>query len=111
MGQLPVGALRATELNLRRSIELGVELQDEFHQAVEHKSLGQILNYRGNWDEFEKELNLAYSLFVKLGSIQSQSVVMFYQALRGALMTRDSAQSIANNTKSAMQFAHYADWI
>ena len=54
--QTKIGALRAAEANLRRSImvchQVIIELI-EFDEAIEHRQLGYVLSYRGVWAEAE----------------------------------------------------------
>jgi tetratricopeptide (TPR) repeat protein len=55
--RLRLGELAAAEQNLRQSIGLCLEIKDEFMEAVCRQVLGQLLTYRGEFDEAEKEFN------------------------------------------------------
>jgi tetratricopeptide (TPR) repeat protein len=91
--QLVIGALRAAEANLRRSIALCREIRDEFWEAVGHRELGRLLAYRGVWAESEQELATALAMFEKQQVVQSQCVVVAYRALRELLLLRWAAVS------------------
>ena len=56
MAQICIGALRAAEANLRRSIALCREIKDEFWESVGHQELGRLLACRGAYAESEAEL-------------------------------------------------------
>ena len=72
MAQLPIGALRAAEANLRRSIALCREIKDEFKEAIGHQELGRLLAYRGAYAESETELATALEMFEKQKHVQGQ---------------------------------------
>jgi len=88
--QLVIGALRAAEANLRRSIALCREIEDAFQEAIGHQELGRLLAYRGAWDEADDELATAEAVVDKYGPSQTNyvSVVQAYRALRALLMHR-----------------------
>jgi tetratricopeptide (TPR) repeat protein len=86
--QISIGALEAAEGNLRRSIALGREIEDEFKEAVGHRELGRLLAYRGAWAEAEGELATALELFEKENSIQAQGVNWVYRSLAALLRMR-----------------------
>jgi tetratricopeptide (TPR) repeat protein len=90
--QAVIGALRAAEANLRRSIDLCREIEDEFQEAAGHVELGRLLAYRGSFEEAAKQLALAETTFDKYGSAQTNyvSVIRAYRALRALLMARSS---------------------
>ena len=84
--QAKLGELAAAERNLRRGIELGREIGDEFQVAVGHKELGRLLPYEGRFDEAAEELETALAEFGRLGAQQSEGLVWSYRALRSLLM-------------------------
>ncbi|MBI3240741.1 MAG: trypsin-like peptidase domain-containing protein [Chloroflexi bacterium] len=86
--QMHIGALRAAEANLRRSIALCRETEDEFWEAVGHQFLERLLAYRGEWEEAEGELATALAVFEKQQHVQMQGVTWAYRALRASLMGR-----------------------
>jgi tetratricopeptide (TPR) repeat protein len=86
--QLKIGALRAAEANLRRSIALCREIEDEFNEAVGHQELGRLLAYRGAYAESETELATALKMFEKQKDVQAQGIVWAYLALRELLRLR-----------------------
>lgn len=93
--QLPIGALRAAEINLRRSIALCREIEDEFWEATGHQELGQLLACRSADAESETELATALTMVEKQNHVQSQGVMWADRALRELRRLR-----IAVNLKS-----------
>ena len=94
MAQLPIGALRAAEANLRRSIALCREIEDAFAEAVGHQELGRVLAYRGAWAESEEELATAMAMFEKENNTASLRLwTQRYRSLRALLLAR--AQALA----------------
>jgi tetratricopeptide (TPR) repeat protein len=91
MAQLPIGALRAAEANLRRRIALGREIKDEFSEAIGHRELGRLLAYRGAYGESETELAPALKVFEERQNVQSQCIVWAYRARRELLLLRQAA--------------------
>ncbi len=88
VAQISVGALRATEANLRRSIALCGEIKAESDEAIGHQELGRLLAYRGADAEAETELATALQMFENQKLVQSQGVVWAYRALRKLLRLR-----------------------
>jgi tetratricopeptide (TPR) repeat protein len=86
--QLKVGALRAAEANLRRSISLCEQAKNEHQRASAHLELGRILAYSGRWTASEMELANAVEVFEKGNQVQWQGVVWTYRALCKLLQTR-----------------------
>ena len=86
--QLPIGELAAAEQNLRRSLGLSREIEDEFSQAVEHEELGRLLAYRDAFQESARELDAAMERFTKQHHVQGEGVTWAYRALRLLLMGR-----------------------
>jgi tetratricopeptide (TPR) repeat protein len=88
MAQLPIGALRAAEANLRRRIDLCREIEDEWSEDNGHRELGHVLAYRGIWDAAKEEFAAALTLAEKINHVQDQGLVWAYRALRALLMAR-----------------------
>jgi len=91
--QLSIGALAQAERNLRRSIDLSREIENEFLESFGRKELGRVLSYRGAWQAAEQELDTGLRLFEKQHAVQSEGVVWSYRALRCLLMAREAASS------------------
>ena len=91
MAQLPIGALRAAEANLRRRIALCREIKDEFREAVGHQELGRLMAYRGAFAESETELRTSTDYWVKTKDVQGQCMDEAYRALRELLRLRQAA--------------------
>jgi len=79
--QVPIGALRTAEANLRRSIMLAMESHDEQDEAVGHEELGRLLAYRGMWIESEAELRLSTAYSERTEDGQGLCVDYAYRAL------------------------------
>jgi tetratricopeptide (TPR) repeat protein len=56
LNQIRIGELDAAESSLMRSIEICREIKYEFWEAVDHGELGQLLAYRGEFEQSENEL-------------------------------------------------------
>jgi len=93
MAQLPIGALREAETNLRRRIDLCRAIEDEFREAVGHQELGRTLAYCGRWDQAGQELDTAMAMFEKQNNVQGQGIAAAYRALRALLMLRERPPS------------------
>lgn len=106
--QIYIGALNKAERNLRRQIDLGREIKNEFNEAVGLSELGSVLIYLGQWDNSEKELSNASILWDKQTHVQMQGVTWSYRALRFLLMARANPKSQIVNLKSAIESAHRA---
>lgn len=106
--QLVIGVLSAAERNLRRSIDLCREIEDEFREAVGHQELGRVLSYRGVWGEAEQKLDSAIAIQQKIKHVQIEGISHAYRALRFLLMARSNPQSSIVNCKSAIESAHRA---
>jgi len=92
--QISIGSLRAAETNLQYSSEICKETSDRFWEATVCYVLGELLCYRGMWDDAKHELDKAFKMFQNLRTVQMQSVVMTAMSLHSLLMTRDPTQSI-----------------
>jgi hypothetical protein len=91
MAQLPIGALRAAEANMCRSIALCREIKEEFKKAVAHQGLGYHLAYRGADAESETELTMALQMFEQRSHVQLQGVTLAYLAHRELPLLRHTA--------------------
>jgi tetratricopeptide (TPR) repeat protein len=98
--QIPIGALRAAEVNLRRSIALCRETANEVQEAIGRQELGQLLAHRGAYVESETELATALKIFEEQESLQSQGVVWSYRALRDLIRLHKAARGGAPKSES-----------
>lgn len=106
MVQLPIGALRAAEANMRHSINLNRANGDEYLEATCHQALGRLLTYRGEWAGAASELATALSMFEGQKHVQFQGVTTVYQALRELLLLRTSVgMSDGTCVQAALNFA------
>ncbi len=104
-GQLPIGVLQAAEANLRRSIAVCQEIEDEFQEAVGHAELGRLLAYWGAWAEAEAEFEDALALFEKVEAIQYAGVQWAYRALRALLLARTATDGEQHQEATATALA------
>jgi tetratricopeptide (TPR) repeat protein len=118
MVQIPLGELKAAELNFRRSIDLSKEIKSEFDEAAGHQELGRLLVYQGKFEESEKEHTKALELFIKKERLQAQGIAWAYCSLRALLMS--DAEQALKSAKKARELAdvnHYeidiiwAEWL
>jgi tetratricopeptide (TPR) repeat protein len=91
LAQMPTGALRAAEGNLRRRIALCRDIKDEFIQAVGHEELGRLLAYRGAYAESEVKLATALKMSEQQTHVQGQGLIWADRALRELLRLRQAA--------------------
>ncbi len=91
MAQMALGELKVAEHNLRRSIELFVDIPNEFGEAVGHQELGRLLAYEGDFSESKEELEIALKSFGKLRYTQSEGIVWSYRTLRALLIGETEA--------------------
>lgn len=101
-GQLPIGALRAAEVTLRRRFALCQEIKDVFRGAVGHQELGRLLAYRGAYAESETELTTALKMFEEQNNLHCQGFTWASYALRELLRLRTSPQCSICNPQSAI---------
>ncbi|HLA07028.1 MAG TPA: tetratricopeptide repeat protein, partial [Anaerolineales bacterium] len=107
----PTGALSTAEHNLRRQIDLCVEIDDKLDESNGHHQLSRVLVYCGNWKKSEQEQDIAQQMFEKENHVQGQGVVWSYSALRFLLMAREavvSGQSSIVHCQSSIQCAQRA---
>ena len=88
---LILGELAAAERNLRRSIQLCIEIEDEFEQAGSRQELGRLLAYRGALDEADEEFRVALRSFREQDQAQPQCVVWAYRGLLALLQCDPNA--------------------
>lgn len=88
--QIRTGVLRPAEANLRRSITLSHEIEDELDEAVGFQELGRLLAYRGDREQSAAELSTAIKTFEKQKQAQPQGIVWAYRAIRELLLARTS---------------------
>ena len=106
--QFFIGSLRAAESNIRRYIQISVELDIEAENADAYRELGRFMTYFAKWDAAESEYKKAENFFNKTKNLQGGGQVWLYRALRALLMVRDPLQSIPENRRSAIEFAKRA---
>jgi hypothetical protein len=98
--QLALGEFQGADANLRRQVELGREISDEFPEAaVGHLELGRLEAYQGRARESSSELDAALTLYSKMAHKQAEGTAWAYRALRALLM---------NNAKEALKAARQA---
>jgi tetratricopeptide (TPR) repeat protein len=95
VAQLSIGALRAAEANLRRSIALCREIKEDYDEAIGYEELGRLLAYRGAYVESETELATALKMFERRNHVQGQGITWARRALCGLLRLR-SAETAMN---------------
>ncbi len=105
MSQLPIGALRDAQHNMRRSINLCHEINNKHQEAASHREFGRILFYRGELQDAELELEIASKLFKKGNNVQSLGTTWSYIALQHFLMAREAVKSNSSLVISNLQAA------
>lgn len=85
MAQIYIGALKAAEINLRRSIELFHKVPTRLWEGVSHGNLGWLLAHTGDWLGFAAELDIALKQFKAEKHIQMQSNVSAFRSLAALL--------------------------
>lgn len=110
MAQLPIGSLNAAEANLRRNVALSRDIGDEFHEAVGHLELGQLLTYLGAWADAEQELLTSQKTFDNMGvrRTNSSSVNWAYRSVRTLLMARAIPLQATDHYQLAINYARRA---
>jgi tetratricopeptide (TPR) repeat protein len=108
MAQIHIGELRAAEANLRRSVSLCQETEEEFHEAIGHEQLGRLLTLLGEWTESEAELATAQALFQKRINVQGQGIGWAYRAIVALMASRSTHPSPASISHSPLVSARRA---
>ncbi|MCP4141946.1 MAG: toll/interleukin-1 receptor domain-containing protein [Chloroflexi bacterium] len=90
MAQIHIGALGDAERNLRRSIDLCREIEDEEKVGTWQYFLAHTLIYLGNWNESNEMLDAAATIKKKSNHVQAQSVILAYRSLRALLIARET---------------------
>jgi len=106
--QLVIGSLRAAEANLRRSIALCREIEDEFNEAIGYLGHGRLLACRGAYAESETELATALEMFEEQEHVQAQGHTWAYRALRKLLRLRSTTDSPPTTPHSPLDSARRA---
>ncbi len=100
--QTKIGALRDSEANLRRSIEVCREIEDQSSEAIGHQELGRLLAYRGAYAESETELATALKMFEEQNHVQLSTVTWAYRALRELLQQRQASSPASTDSQAAL---------
>jgi tetratricopeptide (TPR) repeat protein len=82
---MPIGALAAADANLRRSIELDIEIEDRSGEASDRQERGRLLACCGDWDGAAAELDTALEQDTAGNHIQGQGLTWAYRALAALL--------------------------
>ncbi len=90
MVQIHIGMLGDAERNLRHSIDICREIEDEFREAAIHQFLGRVLAYRGLWADAKQELANSTKYWKKSNHIQGHGVDERIRSLRALLMARNT---------------------
>jgi tetratricopeptide (TPR) repeat protein len=101
--QHAIGALTAVAHNLRRSISLCREIEDRFREAIGHQEYGRLLATTSNWDEAEKEFEIALEQNKADDIIQGQGITWGYRA-QAALLQGEAAAAL-NAAQEALRLA------
>ncbi len=115
---MELGELAAAEKNLRRSIELCREIEDEFKEAIGHQELGRLLAYRGAFDEATREAADSAGYGERTQDKQGTCIDEAYRALRALLMgdakaaleAARQARELADET-ARTRFPHERDFV
>ena len=99
--QILLGELKKAESNLHRCINICIETKDRW-EAVGHRELGLLFIYTGRYEQADKELQKALSMFAEQKKEQSQSVSWSYRAL-WAILT-DEPQTALKALDKARHF-------
>ncbi|MCX6027649.1 MAG: toll/interleukin-1 receptor domain-containing protein [Chloroflexi bacterium] len=106
--QLVIGALRAAEAGLHRSIALCREIKDDYTEATSHEELGRLLVYRGAYAESEAQLRTSTGYWMKRDDAQGQCIEEAFCALRELILLRTASQSSVSNAEAAISLARRA---
>lgn len=108
MAQVPIGALRTAEANLRRSIALSQEIDEFRREAIGHRELGLLLAYRGAWNESDAEFATALRMFEKPSYIRGRGLVWACRAQGELLLLRAAGSSEVCVPNSILESARRA---
>ena len=108
MAQIQIGALKGADQNIRRAINLGHALDDEYGKAIGRQELGRLLSYRGAWMEAERIFATSLKYWNKTNGAQGVCLIKEYSAVQILLMARTSSQSPTENILKAIQLATQA---
>lgn len=115
---LPIGALAEAGRNLRRSIELSQEIEQNIGEAVNRIQLGYLLSLYGMWNEAEIEFSTTQKICERRSDfVQIQSTLWAYRTLRFLLIARSNqfekpnlVETFAQKAINALhQALHFAD--
>jgi tetratricopeptide (TPR) repeat protein len=119
--QLVIGGLCAAEANLRRSVELRREIEnDHYQKAIGRVKMGWVLAYRGAWAESENEIAVALDTFEKNDETQWLTVCWSCRAQLELLRWRSASvskkmrpsiadlRSVLGSARRALQLAEEA---
>jgi len=101
--QLKIADLAAAEENLRRSIALCQEIEDEFSEAIGHRELSRVLAYLGRFEEAKKELYISTEYWKSTDDYQGLSVVWAYRAISALL--QDEPEEALEAARQALEMA------
>ena len=109
--QLPIGALRTAESNLRRSIKLSrvaakADLNAVFGLGAGHAQLGHMLLYTGLYNEAQKEFSRAIKQFEIVYENEYIGIVWSYRTQLILLMARE--ESLINGRPSNLKHRRFA---
>lgn len=103
MAQIDIGELEDAESNLRRSIEISCEINDEFQEAVGHECLGELLTYRGNFEESGIELAKSTKFWKKINDKQGLCLDEGHRTIRFLFMS--NTDDALKSAKKCREFA------
>jgi tetratricopeptide (TPR) repeat protein len=108
VAQIPTGALRSAEANLRRSVEICQEI-DSLQEMSSHRVFGRLLGILGRWVDGEGELATALARFEDRNDVQDQGLIWAYRALvHLGRLRADGAADPAENRGAALAAARRA---
>ena len=83
--QFLLGDLKQAESNIHRCINICTEIKDPW-ETVGRYELGHLLAYTGQYEQADKELHKAITMWAAQENEQGQCVGWYYQALKAILM-------------------------
>lgn len=116
--QLTIGQFSAAAVHLKKSIDICLEIKDEFWESVDHRELGRILAFQGKVKDaaegdvseekeennvyFENELTKSTAYWEKTGNPQALSLDYAYRSISAILQTRLAAVQEGGENRSAI---------